>query len=88
MAMHHPDLDHAGRGEQEEDECLAGGGDLGRDQRVALVDPVGEHAAERRQQHRRAELEHGDEPELDRRATERQDQPRQADLLHPGARSG
>ena len=38
-----------------------------------------------REDHGRAELEHGHEAELDRRAAERQHEPRQADLLHPGA---
>ena len=38
-----------------------------------------------REDHRRAELEDRHEAELDRRTAERQDEPRQADLLHPGA---
>ena len=39
---------------------------------------------EGRQHHGRTELEDRNEAELDRRSAQRQDQPRQADLLHPG----
>ena len=38
-----------------------------RDEQVSLLDAVGEDAAERREQHGRAELEDGDEAELERR---------------------
>ncbi len=64
---------------------LQAGGGLGGDQGMALVDPIRDDAAERRQEQGRAELEDGHEPELQRSPTQGQDEPRQAHLLHPGA---
>ena len=69
----------------EEDERLSGRGDLRDHQGSTLVDPIGKDAAERREQHRRAELEDGDDAQLDRRAAQGEDQPGEAHLLHPGA---
>jgi hypothetical protein len=82
---HHPDLDDARAGQDEEDQRLARGGDRRGHEGAALVDAVGEDATERREEHRRSELQDGHEAELQRRAAEGEDQPGQADLLHPRA---
>ena len=72
------------RGQPEEDEGQHHRDGLGRDQRLALRELVGDHAAEQAEDDHRPELGDRHEPEPERVVGQLEDEPALGDLLHPG----
>ena len=62
--------------------------ELRADEQPATVVPIGDHAADQRQQQDRQLADEGVQAEPERRSADRQDQPVLRDLLHPRPRRG
>ncbi len=78
-----PDLDGTGQGQDEQGARLDHGHGVDGQQRASLVDAIGEDAAEWGDEHGRAEEEGHDQAQLQRRATQLEDEPGQRHRLHP-----
>ena len=85
---HHPRLDDAEGREQEEDRRRDRHPGLGDDQQLALVEAVGERAAERAEEEDARELQGGGEADGEAGAGQGEDEPELGDDLHPVAGQG
>ena len=79
-----PDLDDARGRQDEQRRGLEHGDRVDGHQCPPLVDAIGQHAADRRQDHGRGEHERQHQAQLERRATELKHEPGLSDRLHPG----
>ena len=79
----HPDLDDTGQREHGEDRGEHHHHGLHDEDRLALRQDVGEHAAEQSEDHHREELRGSDHAQPERIVGELEDEPGLGDLLHP-----
>ena len=79
----HPDLDDTGQREHGEDRGEHHHHGLHDEDRLALRQDVGEHAAEQAEDHHREELRGSDHAQPERVVGELEDEPGLGDLLHP-----